>query len=87
MTAKNNSEVKEGRSGTAKVIIVLCGLIIIAAIFVGVITVYNDNFALPDKAVAIENVFVDINGDGLLDFVRYAEVIINTGSLNLTPSP
>jgi hypothetical protein len=87
MTTKNNSEIKESKSGTAKVVIVICVLIIIGAVFAGVVTVYNNNFALPDKAVVIENIFVDIDGDGLLDFVRYAEVIVNTGVPNLSPSP
>lgn len=34
----------------------------------------------------IENVFVDINGDGYLDYVKYAEVIVNPGE-NSFPVP
>jgi hypothetical protein len=33
--------------------------------------------------VSITNVFVDINGDGLVDLIRSADVILNTGS-NIT---
>jgi hypothetical protein len=87
MKTPNNSEIKEGRSGLTKILIASCIVIVIGALIAGVVTVYNNNFALPDKAVAIENVFVDIDGDGKLDFVRYAEVILNTGNLNLTASP
>lgn len=33
--------------------------------------------------VSITNVFVDINGDGLVDLIRSADVVLNTGS-NIT---
>jgi predicted small integral membrane protein len=88
MKSPNSTELsKEGRSGLIKILIAFCIVVVIGAVAVGIVTVYNTNFALPDKAIAIENVFVDIDGDGKLDFVRYAEVIINTGNLNLTSSP
>jgi hypothetical protein len=86
MVNKNSTEIKEGKSRTTKIVIALCALIIVGALLIGAISLYNNNyFASTDKIVKIENVFVDVNGDGLQDYVRYAEVVINTG--NLTPSP
>jgi hypothetical protein len=87
MKSPNSAEIQKGKNGLTKTIIAFCVVVVIGAILTGVVTVYNNNFALPDKAIAIENIFVDIDGDGKLDFVRYAEVILNTGNLNLTSSP
>jgi hypothetical protein len=85
MTTKNNVEVKEGRSGTAKLIIALCMVIIIGAIFAGVITVYNNTLVSAEEVLQFEGIFVDINGDGLDDYVRYAEVVINKGDFTVSP--
>lgn len=50
------------------------------------LTSYNPATATGDLPVqVIKSVFVDINGDGKLDFIKYGEVVLNTGSL--TPSP
>ena len=36
------------------------------------------------ESTKVENIFLDINGDGLLDYVISAEYIENNGNLNLT---
>jgi hypothetical protein len=67
------------------------GLILMAVvvIFFGalyLLTSYNSATATGDLPVQIiKSVFVDINGDGKLDFIKYGEVVLNTGSL--APSP
>jgi len=83
MTQSNEPQ---GKSFLTKLLLVIVIGVVVGALIVGAIAIYNNSFAL-EKATPIENFFVDINGDGLLDFVRYAKVIINTGNLNLIPSP
>jgi hypothetical protein len=39
------------------------------------------------KTTPYNGYFIDVNGDGLLDYVASSEVIINTGQINLTPTP
>jgi hypothetical protein len=38
------------------------------------------------NVVTIENRFIDINGDGLADYIQEAQVIINNGETNFTPN-
>lgn len=33
-----------------------------------------------DTTNMVENLFIDVNGDGLVDLVKNADVILNTGS-------
>lgn len=87
MTVKNNSEI-HGRSLIVKIIIGICILIVVGSLLAGTIALYNDNFfGSTEEVVKVERVFIDVNGDGLQDYVRYAEVVLNKGNLNLTPSP
>jgi hypothetical protein len=82
MTQKNNPE---GRSFLRKLIIAVCIVVVVGALLAGAISLYNSNFVSAERVYKIENVFVDINGDGLQDYVRYAEVVINKGDFTVSP--
>lgn len=49
-------------------------LIIVAIYLVG---------QMPEPASHLKNVFLDVNGDGLIDLIKDAKVILNTGT-NIT---
>jgi hypothetical protein len=66
-----------------KILLVLALVIFLSGIVYGLTNASSFMSTLP--VVKVENVFVDMNGDGVLDFVPYAEVVINKG--NLTASP
>lgn len=68
-----------------KLAISLC-IIIIFLSLVGAISYYIPSISANDLPVSIvNNTFIDVNGDGKQDFVKYMEVIINDGSLNPNP--
>lgn len=80
-----SNKTSEGRNWVRTVVIVLCGCIILSAL--GAAAFYylpaSGSNNLPVSVV--KNTFVDINGDGKQDFVKYMEVIINDGSINPNP--
>lgn len=41
----------------------------------------------PMNSVPVNGYFIDVNGDGRLDYVITSDVIINDGDVNLPPSP
>lgn len=69
-----------------KLVIAVCVLIIVFSIAMGGITLYN-NLLPPktDSVVIIKDIFTDINGDGLDDYIGYAEVIFNKGDFTISP--
>lgn len=66
-------------------------VIVLALLAAGAFLVVGDPpgaaaYVLP-APVAIEGLFVDINGDGLVDYVIYAEVFVNDGgSIGINPT-
>jgi hypothetical protein len=82
MTQNNKHE---GRSFLHKLLIAVFLVIVISALIGGVIFVYNNNIASTQEVFKFEGIFVDINGDGLQDYVRYAEVVINKGDFTISP--
>ena len=52
-------------------------LALVAFCLLGIIYYF---FELTPQVTKVTNLFVDINGDGLVDFIQSAKVIINTGS-------
>lgn len=65
--------------------------VLIVGVVVGILFIIFGGGLSPSSAVNvihIEDAFVDVNGDGLVDFVTQADVVINTGNnLNLPLSP
>lgn len=61
--------------------IVIAGLLALIGVsmFIGTLLTKNQ------KINRIENRFIDVNGDGLVDYIIKAEVIINNGETNFTP--
>lgn len=56
-------------------------MIIVAVIAITVIIIlFGMLTGLPEGTVRITNTFIDVNGDGLVDLVKIADVILNTGS-------
>lgn len=84
MTEKNSYE---GRSFLHKILIAVFIVVVIVTLIIGASVLYNMYFTNTEEVVKVEKVFIDVNGDGLQDYVRYAEVVLNKGNLNLTPSP
>jgi hypothetical protein len=75
----------EGRSFLMKLIIAILIVVVIGALLLGAITIYNNTFVSAEEVYKFENIFVDIDGDGLQDYVRYAEVVINKGDFTVSP--
>ena len=73
------------RVSIKRILLVFALVIFLSGIVYGITNASSFMSTLP--VVKVENVFVDINGDGIVDFVPYAEVVINKGSLSLPPSP
>jgi len=82
MTQKNNPG---GRSFVTKLIIAVCIVVVVGALLAGAISLYNSNFVSTEEVYKFENIFVDIDGDGLQDYVRYAEVVLNKGDFTVSP--
>lgn len=64
---------------------------LIIAMLVGALVIVTGTFYLyatqqQSNVVTIENRFIDINGDGLADYIQEAQVIINNGETNFTKS-
>jgi hypothetical protein len=60
-------------------------VVLILAVALGLYVVNSPLFTM--EKTQVTNAFVDINGDGLLDFVVDASVIINTGQPNFPYQP
>lgn len=58
-------------------------IILIALIVMFGLWVMLEGLTPNSDIVSITNVFVDINGDGLVDLIRSADVVLNAGS-NIT---
>jgi hypothetical protein len=69
------------RTGILLMVIVVLA---VAGLYVGLTYVSATPTIEP---VRIEGYFIDVNGDGNLDYVVSSDVILNTGPLNLMPSP
>ena len=72
---------KEKLAPNVKRTIVVIGLaiiIIVGFIFADEAKKMSDVFARQEKTTTIEGIFVDLNGDGLVDYLMYGEVIYNT---------
>lgn len=68
-----SSKIKKEKAWRINVIIFI---VLITFIILGII-LFTEVYTPPVK---LENVFIDMNGDGKLDFVKSAKVILNTGS-------
>jgi len=78
--AGNLAGVLTGKQKSSKVGFAIVLILIVAGIIAfGLFNV----FGLPEGTVRITNTFIDVNGDGLVDLVKIADVILNTGS-NIT---
>jgi hypothetical protein len=63
-------------------------MFIIISVLIVVIALFGYQFSLSNiQSKKIENVFVDVNGDGLSDLILRGEVIINTGQPNFPQQP
>ena len=65
---------------TNKIVIILliCAFIIVLGFFAWAVIKLN---ATPEM-VQVSNIFIDVNGDGTLDYIYKADVILNTGQKN-----
>lgn len=64
---------------------------LIIVVLIGALIIISGTFYLyanqrQSNVVTIENRFIDINGDGLADYIQEAQVIINNGETNFTPN-
>jgi hypothetical protein len=85
MTPNNKSE---GRSFFTKLLLATIIVVVVGGLIVGGITlynIYNNPSTRTEEVLQFEGIFVDINGDGLDDYVRYAEVVINKGDFTVSP--
>lgn len=66
---------------------VIVVLVIMALIGVGIGGAYLGQLSVDQPVIThVEQVFVDIDGDGKLDLVLKADVVLNTGNQNLAVS-
>lgn len=63
-------------------IVVLIGVLLTVGVFFAV----NGCSPIVEKT-AIQNIFVDVNGDGMTDLILTGEVILNNGSTNFPVQP
>lgn len=73
------SKPEDVKKTTNLVVIVLAGAFIIALAFFFVTLVQLQS---APQMVTINNIFIDVNGDGSLDYIYKADVILNTGQTN-----
>ncbi len=86
--AKNEVGAPSGRGGFLKRLLLA---IVIVAVIGGLIYLIVKEAIEPKNSLnvtQIKNVFIDVNEDGLIDYISDANVILNTGNnLNLPVSP
>lgn len=86
-STSNNFEPPKGRNFFKKL---LLGILVVAAI-AGLFYIIFEEIVerIPSaNTVQVKDIFVDVNGDGLIDFIIKGDVVINTGNnLNLPTSP
>ena len=82
MTQNNKPE---GKNFFHKFLIAIFIVLVVATLIAGAITVYNTFFVTTEELLKFEGIFVDIDGDGLQDYVKYAEVVINKGDFTISP--
>lgn len=82
MTQSNKPE---GKSFIIKLIIAVLIVGVISALLLGAVTLYNTYIVTTEEILKFEGIFVDIDGDGLQDYVKYAEVVINKGDFTISP--
>lgn len=63
---------------------------LIFVVLLGALIIVSGTFYLyanqqETNVITIEDRFIDINGDGLADYIQEAQVIINNGETNFTP--
>lgn len=62
----------------------------VAVIFLIMLISYKPNIVFANNSLQtthIDNVFVDVNGDGNLDLIVSGEVVLNKGDKNFTKQP
>lgn len=67
----------KSNAGLKTLVVVLTAMILVMSF-----TFYMYTTQKSDNVITIENRFIDINGDGLADYIQEAEVIINNGETN-----
>ena len=71
--------------------IIKASVLFAALVIIGLVAFYSFQAVSaqpqPMNAVSVNGYFIDVNGDGLLDYVVASNVIINKGGVNLPPSP
>lgn len=82
MTQNNKPE---GKSFLTKLLLATVIVVVIGCLIAGAVVVYNNYIVTTEEVLKFEGIFVDINGDGLEDYVKYAEVVINKGDFTLSP--
>jgi hypothetical protein len=75
---------KKGIGWKAGIALMIIVIMLVVGLYVGFTAVTAKPSVQP---VQLNGYFIDVNNDGKLDYVVSSQVIINTGQLNLTPSP
>lgn len=76
---------KQKTDKTKVIVIGICIFVIVISLF-SAIKYYTSPVIASDLPISlVKNAFIDVNGDGKQDFVRYMEVIINDGTLMPNP--
>lgn len=81
---KNETPKKQGMSWTLKICLIISVIVLLVLMYIGLENVT----AKPIMQITqLDGYFIDVNGDGMLDYVVSSEVIINDGGLNLPSAP
>ena len=88
---KQESKQPEGliaKASTPKIVIILGLIFLVCIVMIGVwvLDVATASGGTTMSTQNITDVFIDINGDGLVDYVTKAEVIINNGGASFPSS-
>lgn len=86
MGSKNEMETPKKGLGLKNGLIIIC----VGLLLIGALAYFLNGYALGSTELPTkhyEGFFVDINGDGLLDYVKSAEIIVNTGGQVPLPNP
>lgn len=78
-TAPAQEKVSIGRTA----IIIAISIVVLGVLAFLILDAPNVN---AETSISVfKDVFVDINGDGLIDYVRYAEVVVNAENFPVNP--